>query len=157
MCDLKNQHEVHLTNAISAHNSGLWVRAWSVPQKCCSGKYLCLAWLSFPDTSHGCIDKQVGTPTLPTAIPLKSSSSIRATLVFDLFFKWNNRAFRTSESESADFSEVRVRKFRTLKTPFRTRTWKILTKYWQNIIQISECLFLSVSVHTFFWYTNSQL
>jgi hypothetical protein len=32
------------------------------------------------------------------------------------------RAFRTSESESADFSEVRVRKFRTLKTPFRTRT-----------------------------------
>jgi hypothetical protein len=32
-------------------------------------------------------DKQVGTPTLPTAIPLKSSSSIRATLVFNLFFK----------------------------------------------------------------------
>jgi hypothetical protein len=35
------------------------------------------------------------------------------------------RAFRTSESESesADFSEVRVQKFWTLKTPFRTRTW----------------------------------
>jgi hypothetical protein len=31
--------------------------------------------------------KQVGTPTLPTAIPLKSSSSMRATLVFNLFFK----------------------------------------------------------------------
>jgi hypothetical protein len=31
------------------------------------------------------------------------------------------RAFRTSESESADFSEVLVRKFRTLKT-LRTRT-----------------------------------
>jgi hypothetical protein len=31
------------------------------------------------------------------------------------------RAFRTSESEFADFSEVRVRKFRTLKT-LRTRT-----------------------------------
>jgi hypothetical protein len=30
--------------------------------------------------------KQVGTPTLPTAIPLKSSSSMRATLVFNLFF-----------------------------------------------------------------------
>jgi hypothetical protein len=29
--------------------------------------------------------KQVGTPTLPTAIPLKSSSSMRATLVFNLF------------------------------------------------------------------------
>jgi hypothetical protein len=32
-------------------------------------------------------DKQVGTPTLPTAILLKSSSSMRATLVFNLFFK----------------------------------------------------------------------
>jgi hypothetical protein len=31
--------------------------------------------------------KQVGTPTLLTAIPLKSSSSMRATLVFNLFFK----------------------------------------------------------------------
>jgi hypothetical protein len=31
-------------------------------------------------------DKQVGTPTLPTAIPLNSSSSMRATLVFNLFF-----------------------------------------------------------------------
>jgi hypothetical protein len=31
--------------------------------------------------------KQVGTTTLPTAIPLKSSSSMRATLVFNLFFK----------------------------------------------------------------------
>jgi hypothetical protein len=29
--------------------------------------------------------QQVGTPTLPTAIPLKSSSSMRATLVFNLF------------------------------------------------------------------------
>jgi hypothetical protein len=29
--------------------------------------------------------KQVGTPTLPTAIPLKPSSSMRATLVFNLF------------------------------------------------------------------------
>jgi hypothetical protein len=29
--------------------------------------------------------EQVGTPTLPTAIPLKSSSSMRATLVFNLF------------------------------------------------------------------------
>jgi hypothetical protein len=44
-----NQHEVHLTN-IGAQLYGLWVRAWSVPQKCCSGKYLCLAWWSFPDT-----------------------------------------------------------------------------------------------------------
>jgi hypothetical protein len=36
------------------------------------------------------------------------------------------RAFRTSESESesADFSEVRVRKFRTLKT-LRTRTQRV--------------------------------
>jgi hypothetical protein len=29
--------------------------------------------------------KQVGTPTLPTAISLKSSSSRRATLVYNLF------------------------------------------------------------------------
>jgi hypothetical protein len=34
------------------------------------------------------------------------------------------RAFRTFESESADFSEVRVRKFRTLKT-LRTRTQRV--------------------------------
>jgi hypothetical protein len=34
------------------------------------------------------------------------------------------RAFRTSESESADFSEVRVQKFRTLKT-LRTRTQRV--------------------------------
>jgi hypothetical protein len=34
------------------------------------------------------------------------------------------RAFRTSESESADFCEVRVRKFRTLKT-LRTRTQRV--------------------------------
>jgi hypothetical protein len=33
-------------------------------------------------------------------------------------------AFRTSESESADFSQVRVRKFRTLKT-LRTRTQRV--------------------------------
>jgi hypothetical protein len=37
-----NQHKVHLTN-IGAQLYGLWVRAWSVPQKCCSGKCLCLA------------------------------------------------------------------------------------------------------------------
>jgi hypothetical protein len=36
----------------------------------------------------------------------------------------DSRAFRTSESESADFSEVRVRKFRTLKT-LRTRTQRV--------------------------------
>jgi hypothetical protein len=36
----------------------------------------------------------------------------------------DGRAFRTSESESADFSEVRVRKFRTLKT-LRTRTQRV--------------------------------
>jgi hypothetical protein len=34
------------------------------------------------------------------------------------------RAFRSSESEFADFSEVRVRKFRTLKT-LRTRTQRV--------------------------------
>jgi hypothetical protein len=34
------------------------------------------------------------------------------------------KAFRTSESESADFSEVRVRKYRTLKT-LRTRTQRV--------------------------------
>jgi hypothetical protein len=37
--------------------------------------------------THEFIVKQVGTPTLPTAIPLKPSSSMRATLVFNLFFK----------------------------------------------------------------------
>jgi hypothetical protein len=43
-------------------------------------------------------------------------------------YRVNIRAFRTSESESesesADFSEVRVRKFRTLKT-LRTRTQRV--------------------------------
>jgi hypothetical protein len=39
----------------------VWVRAWSVPQKYCSGKNLRLAWWSFPD-EHGyatnlCLDR----------------------------------------------------------------------------------------------------
>jgi hypothetical protein len=43
------------------------------------------------------------------------------------------RDFRTSESESesADFSEVRVRKFRTLKT-LRTRTQRVCTVVWHG-------------------------
>jgi hypothetical protein len=49
------------------------------------------------------------------------------------------RAFRTSESESADFSEVRVRNFRTLKT-LRTRTQRVclFTNLYCKEVNISQ-------------------
>jgi hypothetical protein len=52
-----------------------------------------------------------------------------------LFF----RAFWTSESESADFSEVQVRKFRTLKT-LRTRTQRVclFTHLYSKEVNISQ-------------------
>jgi hypothetical protein len=62
---------------------------WNRPQS-----YIYLKWrLTFAPASEVAGGrtlqfKQVGTPTLPTAIPLKFSSSMRATLVFNLFFKW---------------------------------------------------------------------
>jgi hypothetical protein len=50
---------------------------------------------AFCRSRNSIFTKQVGTPTLPTAIRLKSSSSMRATLVFNLFFKWNNVGFQS--------------------------------------------------------------
>jgi hypothetical protein len=49
------------------------------------------------------------------------------------------RVFRTSESESADFSEVRVRKFRTLKI-LRTRTQRVclFTHLYSKDVNISQ-------------------
>jgi hypothetical protein len=50
--------------------------------------------------------QQVGTPTLPTAISLKSSSSRRALLVFNLFFKWNNIVFQSLSHMHLYFKQV---------------------------------------------------
>jgi hypothetical protein len=41
-----NQHEVHLTN-MGTQVYGLWVWAWSVTQKCCSGKKRVLGTMVF--------------------------------------------------------------------------------------------------------------
>jgi hypothetical protein len=59
------------------------------------------------------------------SVESKVSLDSRRNIYFDMEFERvviNVRAFRTSES--ADFSEVRVRKFRTLKT-LRTRTQRV--------------------------------
>jgi hypothetical protein len=64
------------------------------------------------------------------------------------------RAFRTteSESESADFSEVRVRKFRTLKT-LRTRTQRVclFTHLYSKEVNISQ----KISEISFFSFLKS--
>jgi hypothetical protein len=59
------------------------------------------------------------------------------------------RAFRTSESESADFSEVRVQKFRTLKT-LRTRTQRVslFTHLYCKEVNISQ-KFSEISIFSF--------
>jgi hypothetical protein len=69
---------------------------------CCVGKNV------FPEAAHGFslnLDGLFGTSSM--------------LFIYQVFSSIDSRAFRTSES--ADFSEVRVRKFRTLKTLW-TRT-----------------------------------
>jgi hypothetical protein len=78
-------------------------------------------FIYFPVISHG----------LPASLLIhhkrqksKLGSKLRETKRLHYFPNPFGRAFRTSESESADFSKARVRKFRTLKT-LRTRTQRV--------------------------------
>jgi hypothetical protein len=71
-------------------------------------------------SKYGCVPAELNI--LLGIVPFIIQSCI---LLYQQWKNWENtRAFRTSEFESADFSEVRVRKFRTLKT-LRTRTQRV--------------------------------